>query len=396
MRRVGLDMDAWQELTASFRQSWLAISPAAGSARPIGRDVGVVVGCSGGADSVALVHLLNEFWQSGDQGSGDMAPLAVAHFNHRLRGEASDGDEQFVRQLAVSRGLIIEVGRAETAAGGRPVDEASLRAARRKFFAATAARLGCRVVALAHSLDDQAETVLQRFFRGTGPAGLAGMTSSSPTAFGPESDLVLRRPLLNVRRHLIRSALSGRGMAWREDASNARSDFTRNWLRNEVLPVIHQRFPDATESIARTAGLFQEQQRWLESLASVWRDHYVRLEQGGMTVRQPHPDARAVAGLDRDRTLIIAACRAQWDELGWPRGEMTMRHWRQVAGAILHAASDEHEAVTARAPGSDRDVGGGAEGQNADTRDWSAELPGGIQVRLGTDAVAFRRRTGLG
>jgi len=193
---------------------------------------------------------------------------------------------------------------------------------------------------------------------------------------------------------LIRTALQEHGMAWREDASNAGSDYTRNWLRNEVLPLVCQRFPDATESIFRTTGLIQEQQRWLESLATVWRDHYVRLEQGGMTVRQPHSDARAVAGLDRDRTLIIAACRVLWDELGWPRGEMTTRHWRQVAGAILHAASGEAGPSTGCVSESDRDVRDGLDGEQAETQDWSAELPGGIQIHVGTDAVAFRRRLG--
>ena len=151
------------------------------------RDVGVVVGCSGGADSVGLLIALNQLRQS--EAEGQPPPrgfLIAAHFNHGLRGDESDGDELFVRDLAAQ--FKIRSATEHTTETNR--DEASMRQERLRFLQQTADAAGARYIVLGHTADDNVETVLHQLMRGTGPAGLAGI--GSPRSVG--QDLVLVRP----------------------------------------------------------------------------------------------------------------------------------------------------------------------------------------------------------
>jgi tRNA(Ile)-lysidine synthase len=189
----------------------------------------LLVAVSGGADSVALLHLLVE---------GGWRELVVCHLDHDLRGRASVGDARFVARLAASLGLEAEMGRAAVvmaALRDRVSVEVAARAARRSFFAACAGRHGCRRVVLGHHADDQAETVLLNLLRGS--AGLAGMAAVS----GHRVDgrrLLFLRPLLGVRRSALREWLAERGLGFREDASNAAPVTPRNRLRHEALPLL--------------------------------------------------------------------------------------------------------------------------------------------------------------
>ncbi|HVV44014.1 MAG TPA: tRNA lysidine(34) synthetase TilS, partial [Bryobacteraceae bacterium] len=161
------------------------------------RRIGVAV--SGGADSVFLLTALHELG----------AAVAVLHVNHRLRGEESDADEAFVRDLAAELNLEFHTSALPPAPGNI---EQEARRLRYEFFAEAIADGVCSFVATGHTLDDQAETVLFRFLRGSGAAGLSGIR--------PETESGLIRPLLGLRRTAIREWLTGRGIAWREDASN--------------------------------------------------------------------------------------------------------------------------------------------------------------------------------
>lgn len=190
------------------------------------------VAVSGGADSVALLRLL--------RGRGDLA-LHVVHLDHQTRGEASAADAEFVRSLAGELGIPCTVERRAEVERHLPATlpnpSARYRAARIELFRSVVAGRGLLGVILAHHADDQAETVLHRLVRGSGPAGLAGM--SPRTQLG---DLVIVRPLLGHRRTELRAYLDSIGQAWREDASNTSDDYLRNRLRKWLAedPRLHE------------------------------------------------------------------------------------------------------------------------------------------------------------
>jgi tRNA(Ile)-lysidine synthase len=193
----------------------------------------VAVACSGGADSVGLLRLLDDLRE----------PLGlrlfVAHLNHKLRGAESDGDEALVRRLAEALGLECIAERVDVAAQARSrklnLEEAG-RQARREFFETVLRDWHADAVALAHTLDDQAETVLARLLRGSGTRGLAGVYPTVELAGGGR----LVRPLLSVRREELRDYLRARGQPWREDASNFSRERLRNQLRLDALPLLER------------------------------------------------------------------------------------------------------------------------------------------------------------
>jgi tRNA(Ile)-lysidine synthase len=203
----------------------------------------VIVAVSGGPDSVCLLHVLREL---------KIQVTAVAHLNHKLRGADSDEDERFVAAMAREAGLDFYGGIA-TLRGGNL--EQSARRARRVFFHDLIRRGLADRIALGHTRDDQAETVLFRMLRGSGLAGLAGILPV--TAEG------LIRPLLGVTRADVETFLRGRGIPWREDASNLEPRFARNRIRHELLPRLKQDWnPRLTEALVHLADLSYEEERW--------------------------------------------------------------------------------------------------------------------------------------
>ena len=238
--------------------------------RLLGPGMKVAAACSGGADSVALVRLLAEL--KGPLG----IRLLVVHLNHQLRGQDADADEGFVRRLAEWLELEFLVRREDVAARARQrkinVEEAG-RLARLEFFASLIAGGKADAVAVAHTLDDQAETVLARILRGAGTRGLAGIypvvEEQVPFGFAQDerrssSKLVLVRPLLGVRRAELRDYLSEQEQAWREDATNLDRARLRNRLRLELLPQLSRvAGPAAIEHLARLADhARQEESFW--------------------------------------------------------------------------------------------------------------------------------------
>jgi len=179
------------------------------------------VGVSGGGDSVALLELL--------RGRADLE-LIVAHLDHETRAGASAADAAFVQQLAARASLRCVVARRsemEAGLGELPANRsARYRAARLAFFRRVVVDEKLDGVVLAHHADDQAETVVQRLLRGSGPAGLLGMRAD-----GTVSGVRIVRPLLAVRREALREILRERRVAWREDASNESRDQQRNRVR---------------------------------------------------------------------------------------------------------------------------------------------------------------------
>lgn len=214
----------------------------------------VAVALSGGPDSVALVHLLLEL-----QAEGYVTVAGLAHFNHHLRGDASDGDERFCRAFADALGLPLEVGRADVrviASEERRSIEDTARRLRYDFLRGAAIELGAEAIAIAHSRDDQAETFLLRILRGAGTRGLGGIR---PVA-GP-----VIRPLLDISRAELRQFAAERGLSCRDDESNRDLTIPRNRIRLELLPYLEREFsPRITEVLAREAALAQTDEDRLE------------------------------------------------------------------------------------------------------------------------------------
>lgn len=216
----------------------------------------VLVALSGGADSVAMTLLLR-----------DLAPhagfslAALAHLNHRLRPSA-ERDEAFCRRLAADLGLPLEVEAVDVAAyaaAKRLSIEDAARRLRYDFLARTAASGGATRIAVAHTQDDQAETVLLKLARGAGLAGLAGIY--------PQKGAVVR-PVLDVARADLRAFLKAGGHEWVEDETNADLRNPRNRIRHLVLPELERAYGGAVRpSIARAAGLVREDAALLDGMS---------------------------------------------------------------------------------------------------------------------------------
>ncbi len=220
------------------------------------RGARVLVALSGGADSVALLHVLREL-----ASEGDLTLAGVTHFNHQLRGVESDADEAFCREAASALELPFEAGRADVAAlarrSGRSIEDAA-RSARYAFFIEMADRLRADVVAVGHSADDQAETFLLRLLRGAGPRGLAGIR--------PRAGRIVR-PLLEVERAELRRYAAEHELAFREDSSNADVRIPRNRVRHEVIPALQLYAPAIAVVLAREATIARQDEEYLESRA---------------------------------------------------------------------------------------------------------------------------------
>ncbi len=255
-----------------------------------------------------------------------MGGLVVAHFNHALRGQASDADAVFVTRLAENLGLPLEIEKADPdtvtpAPGDRKVAEETARNARYQFLKTVAARRGARYVATAHTADDQAETVLHRIVRGTGLAGLAGMRQSRPLLYG----VSLIRPLLGVRRDDLLLYLRRLGQPFCEDATNRDAAFTRNRLRHELLPQLAADYnPQVIEALLRLARLADEAQEVIAAVVDELAHRCIRAEGNCVLF-----DCAASAGQPRFvvRELLMAAWRRQ----AWPEQAMGFQQWDELA-----------------------------------------------------------------
>ena len=203
----------------------------------------VVVGLSGGADSVYLARLLAR--------EASRPPLTLVHVNHALRGSDSDCDEEFCRELAAE--LELELVTERVALDPTTSDlERRLRDARYRVLAHVAHARGAPLVATAHHLDDALETLLLRWLRGTSLEGLAGLRPLAPLPLSraERGDLRVVRPLLGLRAAEIREELHAAGHPWREDRTNATPRFTRNRVRHGLLPLLRGRLgPQGDEQL---------------------------------------------------------------------------------------------------------------------------------------------------
>ncbi len=229
----------------------------------------VAVAVSGGADSVALLRVLRELRPE----LGIV--LAIAHFNHGLRGEQSAADEAFVAELARQHSLEFFSGRADVrdhASSSKLSIEAAGRELRYRWFEHLAQQQRFDCIATAHTRDDQAETVLLKFLRGAGTRGLAGIYPQRMFAKSGRDTGVVRatrivRPLLCATRDEVESYLTALGQQWREDESNLDRRFLRNRVRHDLLPQLEREYnPNLRQLLSDLAEVSQAEQDYWDQL----------------------------------------------------------------------------------------------------------------------------------
>ncbi len=243
----------------------------------------LLVAVSGGIDSVALLHALQEIAER------YALKLRIGHVNHGLRGAEADADQGAVEALAAALGLPAQVARVDPIARrspgpsrDRPSPEEAARELRYAALRRMAADAGADAVATAHTADDQAETVLLRLLRGTGPDGLGGMPERS-------ADGRIVRPLLQVTRAEVERFAAERGLSWREDTSNASPAFARNRLRRDWLPGLARAFnPRLLRALRDLAEAQQRDSEWIAALVEreavgriAWEGDWLRIEATG-------------------------------------------------------------------------------------------------------------------
>jgi tRNA(Ile)-lysidine synthase len=320
-------------------QQLLVVLKRANLLRP-GERLGVAV--SGGADSVALLHLLLELRE--ELG----CVLCVVHFNHKLRGRVSRADEKFVARLAAQHGLeffVAEENIAAKAKRERGNLEDVARRARYAFFGRLVQERHLERVAVAHTADDQAETVLAHILRGTGLAGLGGI---HPTAG------VVLRPLLGIRRADLRAYLRRKRQPWREDASNRDTHRMRARIRHKLVPFLQKKFqPAVVEHLCQLAEFAREDESYLEGQSVLREKQFTQPAQNALRLALPD-------FLREPRAIQTRLLRRIVERLKPRSGQLSATH----VAALLALA--EHP-----------DVG------------KSVQLPGGVEVRRESQSLVF-------
>jgi tRNA(Ile)-lysidine synthase len=303
----------------------------------------ILAAVSGGLDSTVLVHGLAALRDELD------LDLGVAHVNHGLRGQESDGDERAVEALAAKLGLRFtvehvtpdELKRGEPSRS-RPTTQEAARSLRRDALERVRRELGFDHLATAHHADDQVETVLLRLLRGCGPDGLGGIAEQS-------RDGVVIRPLLGVSRDALESFAVSAGLEWREDESNEDLRYTRNRLRRTTLPGLARDFnPGLRRAVSNLAEAARRDAEWMDALVGV--------EARSLFDRRS-PTALAIDAegwRDRPEAMARRLVKRAWIEMGGGR-DVSRAHLLRVLRFLREG----------------RDARAGA----------AIELPGGLRLR---------------
>lgn len=282
----------------------------------------VIVGVSGGPDSLMLLHVLralrNEY----------KLHLHVAHLNHRLRGEESEADAEFVRAIANEWKLPATI-ETRNVSGFAQAQHLSLEEAARRvryaFLAEVAQREGALLIAVAHHRDDQVETILMHLLRGAGLAGLRGMKHKTPlrgAGFGLDTSfdsamLFLIRPLLDLTRTEIEEYARAHYLAPRLDRSNFETVYFRNRLRYNVIPFLEALNPNLRDALYRASLSISDDYAFIEQVVAAEMQKMARTEQGAIVIAR---DAwRALHPALQRGTLREAIRRIRGDlrNLGW-------------------------------------------------------------------------------
>jgi tRNA(Ile)-lysidine synthase len=243
----------------------------------------VLVGVSGGADSVCLLRVLCELGYR----------VTAAHVNHGLRGQESDAEEAFVHALCARLNVPLFVRKVNLPTAGNL--EAAGREVRRQFFHELLETQDIRRVALAHNREDRVETFLLNLFRGAGAEGLSSMEAVKGNII---------RPLIEISRNEIEADLRGRGQQWRTDSSNFDTRFARNRLRHDVIPQLSTSFNvSLVDALSRTMAILDDENAWLSELSQSWLERHGTNEpessviNAGVLAREPRALQRRILRL---------------------------------------------------------------------------------------------------
>jgi tRNA(Ile)-lysidine synthase len=278
-----------------------------------------VIAVSGGSDSVGLLRLLHAIAPSVG------LSLSVAHLDHGVRGESAQADAAFVAELAEALGLPFDVGQ------WQPTDsshfESEARRARYAWLESVAHARGADAVAVGHTRDDQAETVLHRVIRGTGIRGLSGIPAQRALGAG----VTLVRPLLTIWRQEIHDELTRLGQPFRDDATNADISRTRARIRHDLIPTLAVSYnPRVTEALVRLA-------RHAAGSTRAYRERVLEIERFATWVGPPDHDTVSFV---RDRLLQVPeflrteVLRQAWRRAAWPEAGMGEKRWRRLAHLV--------------------------------------------------------------
>jgi tRNA(Ile)-lysidine synthase len=280
---------------ASSRKSSLAESVAARLAPHLPTHSNILIGLSGGMDSVVLLHLLQSISPRFQWG------LSALHVHHGISPNA-DTWAEFCVKLCAHRGIPLQVERVDIASLR---DEHGIEAAARKLRHKAFLSQMCDFVALAHHADDQAETLLSQLLRGAGVKGASAMPLLKPANLQMHATV---RPLLDASREQLHDYATQNGLTWIEDESNADVRYPRNFLRHQILPELSERFPQYRETLARSARHFAEAGQLMDELAQL----------------------DASSAFDGE-TLDVGALRS----LGSSRAKNLLRYFLHVRGAAM-------------------------------------------------------------
>lgn len=284
----------------------------------------VVVAVSGGADSMALLSALYQLRDLYHM------QLVVAHVDHQMRPVVEAGhDAEFVEQQAARLRLPFQYLRVDVKAWQRETGLSPQHAAREQRYAALSAvqqQVGASRIAMGHTVDDQAETLLLRLLRGTSPAGLAGI---------PLVNLPCIRPLMTVSRQMIERFLQGADIPWVEDDSNASRAYLRNQVRHDVLPVLRQANSQVDQHVRELADLMAAENDWMDAhVDTLYQQIVVQRSGGGVTLRRA-PYQQAPLALQRRLLRRIFAT------LGPMAGSMSLHHTEALRNLALNGRTGQ-------------------------------------------------------
>lgn len=311
------------------------------------RDVHVLLAVSGGPDSVALLRAALAIKRA----AGGRGRLHVAHLNHLIRGPDAETDQHWLEALCERLHVPLHVGHSDISALAAVEGdglEAAARSARYDYLLRTAERIGARSVAVAHTTDDQVETILHRIVRGTGLTGLGGMRSARPLS----ATVTLVRPLLGCRRHEVLTYLEEIGQDYRHDTTNDDTRFTRNRLRRLLIPMLRAEFnTNVDQALMRLAQQADETQQVVATFVQGLVRQCVTTKYANPASGPTTDSACAVTVQiecqpleEQPETLVREVCRAAWNQAGWPQQGMGFAQWRQLTSMVM--ADPDAAAVT--------------------------------------------------
>jgi len=298
----------------------------------------VVIGVSGGSDSVFLIHALNDFRKKVRAGHARPLPmLTAAHFNHRLRGEDSDQDEAFTVSLCEKLRVPVVTGAWQREPNGREKpSEEEARNARYAFFEKVCREAGANKLALAHTADDDAETILFRFLRGSGLSGLRGIPYER--ALG---SFRIIRPLKEFSKQAIQDYLRKNKIPWREDSSNKDLTFRRNKIRHLLLPLLEKEFnPKIRETLVRFGKNLSEDYEYLkEEAEKPFREALLTEKSGGIVFKRKSFMKFPTAIQKMLFREVFRRLRVSMDEVGYADWEMASRFLERKSFQITLSGS---------------------------------------------------------